>query len=302
MQEIKITKVQQIVDAIEPNTLVDYYAFPEVIYTFGYSKKNSYPMILDLGNAKWFIRMERTQAILIYWSGDINMDIYQKGCNRLNELGINRFGGLLSFKDFGAVKADVTLNRANIWMSQHTWTGADMSPRNRQRIRKTIRETDWVMIQDEKGVKDAIDVLNKWYNYSVDNKRHFMVIYGHYEVMIKNILNLINSRFFLAYNKKTHKPYGLVGGYIDPENEIAAITETKHDFTNHYAGIALWAYWLDYIHDELGYSICNCGDTADELKAGLGFIKRPAFGVKRTSIQLNKVVQTKTAIEMFGGM
>jgi hypothetical protein len=170
--------------------------------------------------------------------------------------------------------------KASVWYSFSSWQNSELSANKRWQIRSALRRYRFVEVsRDEIGQQQMFDILERWYEKA--KERHFMVVRGHYRAMIRAHCHFANSRMFFALNGNGIIS-GLVGGYV--YSGVAVITQAKHDYSSQFLSKAIWAFWMSFVHDDLGISVCCCGDTADNLKEGMGMQRRMAYRIPHYSL------------------
>lgn len=262
--------IKQSLDPLDLN----YYGFAGNILTFGFSKKNSRPAILDLMECKWFLRVEKTTATLIHWDGKMDMKVFEKGATFLIKHGIKKIKSLPSVNP--TFELNMPTTGVKVWFSDTNWReNPVLSSKYRKNIRRRLKHFTFEKIEKHSSsVWIMQDLFRRWLREA--KKRRFMVTKGHYLKFIEWYPYLNDAHAIYAIHNGER--IGMIGGFLDKNK--AVIMLAKHDYSHNYTPSVMWHQYLEILHKDKGIPIVNCGDTCDKQKKmfGLSPTRATKFG------------------------
>ena len=260
-QDVPVIIPEYCLDEILVSASDDYWGQPEIISTFGYSKKSS--RLASLNGA--YLRVEKTQATSIW------PDISLATLESLKSLGVHKVKFLPSSRWISG-------EAVQFWYSTPQ-SISSLKAKTRWRIRKALDTFQFSPVGRSIQDRDSMfGILNNWLVET--KKRKFLVTKGHYEAVIRAHQTFKRSVAFFISDGARY--VGLVGGYLYDNYAVCVLA--KHDYSHPLLGRAMWAYWMNFVHDECRIPIMNCGDTADQLKRSLGMTSRKAYRPRRVEL------------------
>ena len=262
------------VEGIETDLDGYYWDFPEVIFTWGKALKGAKLLKLQGSNFTWYIRAQVKQAALASWQGEVSPFAFEEAKNILLKEGIAtlKFQPLGSVETLGYGANFLKGHKSPVWYSHCSWKEVELSANRRWQFRKAEQLFEFIPVSktDNRQIEEALAILKSW--VEVAKTRQWLWGVGHYASCIRLHPMLENSHLFFARRKSIGENIGLVGGY--QRGQYSVVVNVKHNYTDKWAIHAIWGFWMDYAHKDLG-SVLNCnGGMSDEIKKRMGMERR----------------------------
>ena len=260
---MEITEIHSI-DQILTEPTGYYWDFPEVLFTWGNALKSGRLIQIRFGSNWGYARAQKNTCKVAAWYGE-------QFCPQwFGELGFSS----IEFQPLSFMTKNVMSGGYNVptWFSKESWEQLAVNDRQRRwQFRSALKRYDFIPVSktDPEHIVDALKILKIW--IEIAGQRQRLMGTGHYAACIKMHPQLENSHMFFLCDKEGKK-IGLVGGYV--RDGMAVSTNIKHDFSQHSLIHALWGFWLQYVHNELGAKISCNGSTSDKIKKEMHMERR----------------------------
>ncbi len=284
-----IPTLSDLTHTLGANPYLEYYAFPEIMFTF--SNGNDASLLkADIDGTRLFIKKHYSIANIMKVEGDLTPAVYNALLTLLHRNNI-KYIKIMSIPTKPNIP--LTFSSKPYYFISLPW-GTRLSSSTRKKIKyakrlftyteATASDIDLLkqllfIWQHEKALIEAKKRPNTHWDFTF--LKQDLVPSGHYLRMIEAHPIFPNSK--LWFLRKDGEAIGFFGGYYYPDTKIAVMTQAKHNYKHRYAAEALWYFAITNMIS-LGATQIVCGDTSGILKRKFEAYPRTSYSTAKTKI------------------